>query len=143
MCAHPSKLCCCQNTTTQLLLNPSASLWHSPFLTCRNLPSYSFFFTSVTPAPPHSRNVYMTHPLLLSMLPCVGVKLRLFFPFQCGIVNALLRPIPLRCRGTTVDISLSLFFFIPPLSLLLLLLLLFHLLTPPHLWKESQLLGNS
>lgn len=111
MWAHPSKLCCCQNLTTQFLLNPSASLWHRSFLTGQNLPSYSFF-TSTTPPPPHSRNVYITHPLLPSMLPRVGVKLMLFFPFQCGIVNALLRPIQLRCCGTTVDISSSYFFFL-------------------------------
>lgn len=108
MWALPSKLCCRQNLTTQFLLNPS--LWHRSFLTCQNLPSYSFF-TSTTPPPPRSRNVYITHPLLLSTLPCVGVKLKLFFPFQCGIVNALLRPIQLRCCGNTVDISLSFFYF--------------------------------
>lgn len=64
--------------------------------------------------PPSYCNLYINHhssslflslyfsSSLLPMLLCVGVKLRLYFPFWYCIVNALLHPIQLRCCGDTV-----------------------------------------
>lgn len=86
----------------------------SPFFSlstcsCTLIPSFFKSSTSDPPTPilyikpPHlsSPPPLPARPLPPSLLR-VGVQLRLYFPFWYCIVNALLHPIQLRCRGNTV-----------------------------------------
>lgn len=87
----------------------------SPFFLTFNLQLHanSFLFLNlppVIPPPPYCISNHHTSlsppPLPARPLPSsllrVGVQLRLYFPFWYCIVNALLHPIQLRCRGNTV-----------------------------------------
>lgn len=110
---HRSPKLCRHHHCVFLLRTTSCSSW-SIFIFSRCL-IYSFISLWLHVSPPLPllySNLYITHhpsssfclppPLHLSSLRYVGVKLRLYFPFWCFIVNALLHPIQSRCCGNTV-----------------------------------------
>lgn len=111
VCVQPAASSCIPSTT--LSHHILQSVWHLYFLLSPSthplLLSSSFvsLHVHVSPSYPLYSNLYITHhpsssSSLLPTLPCVGGKLRLYFPFWYRIVNALLHPIQLRCCGNTV-----------------------------------------
>lgn len=111
VCVQPAASSCIPSTT--LSHHILQSVWHLYVLLSSSthplLLSLSFFplQVHVSPSYPPYSNLYINHhpsssSSLLPTLPCVGGKLRLYFPFWYCIVNALLHPIQLRCCGNTV-----------------------------------------
>lgn len=109
VCLQPPVSPCFSSTTPHTAVSV-ASLFFSLIFISLAASQFLFCFPAIaSPPPSFYHTVICTLPTtrpppssLLSTLLCVGVKLRLYFPFWYCIVNALLHPIQLRCCGNTV-----------------------------------------